>query len=65
MDNGLYQNGCLIISYPGNKWRAFFLAFQSQTFDTDEQGNPKGPAPAPKPEPRPKATKKKKIARRG
>lgn len=59
-DNGVYQDGCLFISYPWNKWRAFFLAFQSQTFDTDDQGNPKGsPAPAPKPKPKPKKKKGK------
>jgi uncharacterized protein YukJ len=39
-DNGVYQDGALIIEYPGNKWRAFFFAFQSQTFDTDGSGNP-------------------------
>ena len=39
-DNGVYQDGCLIISYPKDKWLAFFFAFQSQTFDTDDHGNP-------------------------
>lgn len=52
-DNGVYQDGALYLAYPNNKWRAFFLAFQSQTFDTDEQGNPTGSAPE-------KPTKKKK-----
>jgi uncharacterized protein YukJ len=41
-DNGVYQDGALFIEYPGNKWRAFFFAFQSQTFDTDDKGNPAG-----------------------
>ncbi|SAL69435.1 hypothetical protein AWB67_03938 [Caballeronia terrestris] len=40
-DNGVFQDGALIIEYPGNGWRAFFIAFQSQTFDTDDRGNPK------------------------
>lgn len=37
--NGIYQDGALVIEYPNGKWRAFYLAFQSQTFDTDESGN--------------------------
>jgi len=39
-DNGAYQDGALMIAYADNTWRAFFFAFQSQTFDTDDQGNP-------------------------
>lgn len=39
-DNGVYQDGAIVIEYPGDKWRAFFFAFQSQTFDTDAHGNP-------------------------
>jgi uncharacterized protein YukJ len=39
-DNGVYQDGALMIAYADNTWRAFFFAFQSQTFDTDNQGNP-------------------------
>ena len=38
-DNGVFQDGAIYIEYPDDKWRAFFLAFQSQTFDTDDQGN--------------------------
>jgi uncharacterized protein YukJ len=38
-DNGIYQDGALFIQYPGNKWRAFYFAFQSQTFKTDDKGN--------------------------
>ena len=38
-DNGIYQDGALIIEYPQNKWRAFFIAFQSQSFKTDDNGN--------------------------
>lgn len=40
-DNGVYQDGAVVISYPGDRWRAFFFAFQSQTFLTDERGAPK------------------------
>ena len=40
-DNGVFHDGALIISFPQDKWLAFFFAFQSQTFDTDEHGNPK------------------------
>lgn len=41
-DNGVYQDGALYLAYPNDKWGAFFLAFQSQTFETDAQGNPSG-----------------------
>ncbi|BCQ57296.1 DUF2278 family protein [Burkholderia gladioli] len=40
-DNGVYQDGCLILHYPDDTWLAVFLAFQSQTFDTDDHGNPR------------------------
>ena len=43
-DNGVFQDGAIYIQYPGDKWRAFFFAFQSQTFNTDNKGNPKGHA---------------------
>ena len=39
-DNGVYQDGGLVFQYPNGKWLAFFFAFQSQTFTTDDQGNP-------------------------
>jgi uncharacterized protein YukJ len=39
-DNGAYQDGALMIAYPNNTWRAFFFAFQSQTFNTDANGDP-------------------------
>lgn len=41
-DNGIYHDGALVFSYPNDKWVAFFFAFQSQTFDTDDKGNPVG-----------------------
>jgi uncharacterized protein YukJ len=43
-DNGVFQDGAIYIEYPGDKWRAFYFAFQSQTFDTDDQGNAPGDA---------------------
>jgi len=36
-DDGVYQDGCLIFSYPDGKYLAFFMAFQSQTFQTDNK----------------------------
>ena len=38
-DNGTYQDGCLIIGRPNNRWHAVFLAFQSQSIPTDDHGN--------------------------
>ena len=38
-DNGTFQDGALFIQYPGEKWRTFFFAFQSQSFQTDDKGN--------------------------
>jgi uncharacterized protein YukJ len=40
-DNGVFQDGAIYLEYPADKWRAFFFAFQSQTFETDDQGNPR------------------------
>ncbi len=34
-DDGIFHDGCLIFEYPNGKYRAFFMAFQSQTFQTD------------------------------
>lgn len=39
-DNGVYQDGALVFQYPGDKWLAFYFAFQSQSFNTDGQGHP-------------------------
>ena len=36
-DDGVYQDGCLIFQYPDGKYRAFFMAFQSQSFQTDNK----------------------------
>ena len=40
--NGVFQDGALIFRYGSGKHVAFFLAFQSQTFQTDNKGNPTG-----------------------
>jgi len=52
-DDGVYHDGSLIFEYPNGKYRAFFLAFQSQTFNTDDKtghaiaaGRPPGKQPA-------------------
>lgn len=41
-DNGVYQDGALLIHFPSRQqWVAIFLAFQSQSFHTDDRtGNP-------------------------
>lgn len=44
-DNGIFQDGALFIHFPGvgaeDRWVAVFLAFQSQSFHTDDNtGNP-------------------------
>ncbi len=40
--NGIYQDGALFIYYPDEpRWVAMFLRFQSQSTNTDDQGNPK------------------------
>jgi uncharacterized protein YukJ len=36
-DDGVFHDGCLIFQYPGGRARAFFMAFQSQSFDTDDR----------------------------
>lgn len=35
-DDGTFRDGCLFFGFPNNKFRAFFMAFQSQTFKTDD-----------------------------
>jgi len=45
-NDGVYHDGCLMFQYPDGQWRAFFLAFQSQSFDTDDvTGHAKKKAP--------------------
>jgi uncharacterized protein YukJ len=37
-DNGVYQDGALLIHFPSrNQWIGIFLAFQSQSFHTDDR----------------------------
>jgi uncharacterized protein YukJ len=36
-DDGIFHDGCLIFEYPNGKYRAFYMAFQSQTFQTDNK----------------------------
>lgn len=36
-DDGVYHDGCLIFQYPNGKSCAFYLAFQSQSFNTDDE----------------------------
>lgn len=38
--NGIWQDGGLFIQYEDNTWAAFFFAFGSQSFNTDDNGNP-------------------------
>jgi len=37
VDDGIFHDGCLIFQYPNGKYRAFFMAFQSQSFHTDNK----------------------------
>ena len=40
-DNGTFQDGGLFLHFPkDDQWVAFFFAFQSQSFHTDDEGKP-------------------------
>lgn len=60
-DNGPWQDGALLFHFPAeNRWVAIFLAFQTQSWQVDEHGNPTGvvppqpqPTPTPTPQPQP------------
>ena len=40
-DNGIWQDGALLLSLPGQgTWTAVFLAFQTESWTTDDHGNP-------------------------
>jgi uncharacterized protein YukJ len=40
-DNGIYQDGALFVHLPSqNRWLAVFIAFRTQSWDTDDRGNP-------------------------
>jgi len=65
-DDGVFQDGCLFFQFPGDdSWTGYFMAFQSQSFDTDPvtghapgAGGAPGPSPR-KPKPRPSKKPKK------
>ena len=41
VDNGVWQDGAVFINLPStNHWMAIFIAFQSQTWHTDNNGDP-------------------------
>lgn len=63
-DNGVYQDGAIYLQYPRDTWRAFFFAFQSQTFDTDEKGNPLPKAQPIATPPRKSKARRKRATRR-
>jgi uncharacterized protein YukJ len=40
-DNGIWQDGALFVYLPSqNQWIAVFIAFQTETWQTDSEGNP-------------------------
>jgi len=40
-DNGIWQDGAVFVNLPAlNTWIAIFIAFQTQSWNTDDQGNP-------------------------
>ena len=42
-DNGAWQDGGIFLSMPGSRtWAAIFVAFQTESWDTDDRGDPKG-----------------------
>ncbi|WP_433362098.1 DUF2278 family protein [Actinoplanes sp. CA-142083] len=53
-DDGVFQDGGLLLHFPGDAWVAIFLAFQSQSFHTDDVTGhtlPEVPGPGPTPGP--------------
>jgi uncharacterized protein YukJ len=66
-DDGVFHDGCLIFEFPGGKYRAFYLAFQSQSFQTDDKTGHaiEGTEPVvPKPPKKRPPPKKKKPAKK-
>ena len=46
-DNGIGQDGALLIAFPQGRWAALFLKFQSQSWQTDDAtGHPRQPVQA-------------------
>lgn len=40
-DNGIWQDGAVFVNLPAeNTWIAVFIAFQTQSWQTDDEGNP-------------------------
>lgn len=40
-DNGTWQDGAVFIELPGQQtWTAIFIAFQTESWNTDNNGNP-------------------------
>jgi uncharacterized protein YukJ len=40
-DNGIYKDGAIFVRFPGQKtWQAVFIAFQTQSWHTDDRGRP-------------------------
>jgi uncharacterized protein YukJ len=40
-DNGTFQDGAIFIELPAQQtWSALFIAFQTESWETDDQGNP-------------------------
>ncbi len=42
-DNGIWQDGLLVLSTEQAPWAALFIAFQDQVWSTDQHGNPLEP----------------------
>jgi len=60
-DDGVFQDGCLIFEFASGKYKAFFMAFQSQSFDTDDKtGHTKHADTVKPPAKKKQPTKKKK-----
>lgn len=38
-DNGTYQDGAVFVEWSDGTWSALFIAFQSQSWNTDDNGN--------------------------
>ncbi|KAK3994477.1 hypothetical protein QBC44DRAFT_44531 [Cladorrhinum sp. PSN332] len=41
-DNGIFQDGGIILAFPDGHWEGIFLAFAVQTYKTDDEGGPIG-----------------------
>lgn len=42
-ENGVAQDGAMLLEFPDGHWEAFFIAFASQSIVTDNVGQPVGP----------------------